>query len=264
MDILQQIKKYKEQEVSLIAKQFHESVLRDRELFKTPCKSLSVKLKGLSEPAFIAEFKRKSPSKGWIREAGDPSIIPPAYEQAGAAAISVLTDEHFFGAQPTDFATARERVTIPMLRKDFIISKYQVTESKSMGADIILLIASILSADQIDELAGYARELGMEVLLEIHNDKEISSISEHITLVGINNRNLRSFEVDVDHSLRLKELLPAHLPAIAESGISGADQVRKLFKAGFKGFLIGESFMKTDDPGKACADMIKLSQTTHA
>ena len=210
-----------------------------------------------SDSGIIAEFKRRSPSKGWINENAQPEDIIPGYEKAGASALSILTDEKFFGGTMRDIRTARPLTTLPIIRKDFIVDPYQVYQARIIGADAILLIAAALDVNQCNELAIQAHELGLEVLLEIHSEHELIYINDNIDMVGINNRNLGTFHTDVANSFRLAELLPTNKTLISESGISDPDTVRRLQIAGFKGFLMGETFMKTPDPARALKDFIK-------
>ncbi|MEO7446618.1 MAG: indole-3-glycerol phosphate synthase TrpC [Ferruginibacter sp.] len=212
--------------------------------------SLAKSVTGRSTPFIIAEFKRKSPSKGFINQQADVTKITPAYVEAGASALSILTDRQFFGGSTKDIFQARKN-EIPILRKDFIIDEYQVYASKVMGADIILLIAACLTPKEVKDLASCAHLLGMEVLLEIHEESELDYICSEIDFAGINNRNLKTFETDIDNSIRLAEKLPREIIKISESGIDNTAVVKKLFAAGFQGFLIGEQFMKQPDPGLA-------------
>lgn len=199
----------------------------------------------------IAEFKRKSPSKGWFKTKElEVEPVVTAYNKA-AAGISVLTDEPYFGGDLDDLIQTKVVTDIPVLRKDFIIDRWQIAESKAFGADVILLIAACLTPQQVKEFAGYAASLGLESILEIHNEAELDHYCEEVSMIGINNRSLQTFEVDIQTSLRLIEKLPAGKPAIAESGISSRDTIVTLRHAGFRGFLIGENFMKEDHPGKA-------------
>lgn len=204
----------------------------------------------------IAEFKRRSPSKGWIKQDAKIAEIVPAYEAAGAAALSILTDEKFFGGTLMDLRTARSLVNIPILRKDFIIDEYQLYQSKIVGADAILLIAAALEQEKCRELTEIAHQLGLEVLLEIHNESELDYITPEVDMVGINNRNLGTFHTTVDNSFRLAELLPKDTVLVSESGISDPNTVNQLCTHGFRGFLIGETFMKTTNPGKTLASFI--------
>lgn len=204
----------------------------------------------------IAEFKRRSPSKGWIKENAQISDIPPAYQAAGASALSILTDMEFFGGSLTDIQIARSLIQLPILRKDFIIDKFQIYQAHMAGADAILLIAAALKREQCKALAAKAHELGMEVLLEIHNEPELDYIDQHIDMVGVNNRNLGTFHTDVKNSFRLAKKLPSDILWVSESGISHPDTVRQLREAGFRGFLIGEHFMKSTDAGEALRDFV--------
>jgi indole-3-glycerol phosphate synthase len=204
-----------------------------------------------SNSGIIAEFKRRSPSKGWIHAGANVENIVKSYEASGAAAISSLTDEQFFGGGFTDFRKARSVIRkIPLLRKDFIVDEYQIYQSKAMGADVILLIAACLSPDETFRFTELAHELGMEVLLEIHNEEELAYIRPNIDVVGINNRDLKTFVTDIRHTIELAHKIPDDYVKISESGLSKPETVIKLRKAGFKGFLMGENFMKTEDPGE--------------
>lgn len=209
-----------------------------------------------SKSGIIAEFKRKSPSKGWIKEEGKPEIIPPSYSENGAAALSILTDEKYFGGNMSFLKTARKLVETPILRKDFIIDEYQLYQAKIIGADAVLLIAADLTKDECRNLAHTAHELQLETLLEIHSESELEYVGDCIDMVGVNNRNLGTFHTDVQNSFRLSELLPKDMLRVSESGISNPDTVNELRQAGFRGFLIGENFMKTENPGAALAEFI--------
>lgn len=204
----------------------------------------------------IAEFKRRSPSKGWINKDAVAGQIIPGYENAGAGAVSILTDEVFFGGGLTDIAEAGGLVTLPILRKDFILDEYQVVEAAKIGADAILLIAANLSAERVEQLAKTAKQNELEVLLEIHDRKELDHICPEIDLVGVNNRDLHTFKTDLRKSLDLGSLIPERFVKISESGINHPDDIRRLRDHGFKGFLIGERFMKTTNPAKACREFI--------
>lgn len=219
--------------------------------FNSECLSLAERLGENITSGIIAEFKRKSPSKGIINEKSGIEDVVTAYEKFGAAGISILTDETFFGGSNIDLLKAREAVNIPLLRKDFIIDEYQVVEAKSIGADVILLIAACLTRADVKKLSGVAQNIGLEVLLELHDERELDHICDHTKMIGINNRNLKTFEVDIERSLRMAEMIPDDFIKIAESGINNADTIRLFKENGFKGFLIGEHFMKEPDPGKA-------------
>ena len=210
-----------------------------------------------SESGIIAEFKRKSPSKGWIKEEGRADLIPLSYQQNGAAALSILTDKHFFGGHDDFIRQARQSgVTIPVLYKNFVIDEFQLYEAALCGASAVLLIAACLSRSLCGNLIEKAHSIGLEVLLEMHSEAELEYADLGPDLCGINNRNLGSFITDVENSFRLAERLPKEAVKVSESGISDPATVRDLRQAGFRGFLIGENFMKTSDPGLSLRDFI--------
>lgn len=229
-----------------------ESLLSDGSL---PHRSMRESLAS-SASGIIAEFKRKSPSKGWIKEEGKPDVVPASYCQNGASAISILTDEKYFGGTLRFIRIARPTVTCPILRKDFIVDEYQLYQAKAADADAVLLIAADLTKEECKTLAKKAHELQLETLLEVHSESELEYVGENIDMVGVNNRNLGTFHTDVANSYRLASLLPKDYLLVSESGISNPQTVRELRQAGFRGFLIGETFMKTPDPGKALHDFI--------
>ena len=240
-DILQQIIAHKHEEIELLC---------------APKPSLREALLA-SDTGIIAEFKRRSPSKGWIKEKGRADIIPLSYQQNGAAALSILTDEHYFGGSDEYIRQARQSgVTLPILYKNFVIDEAQLYAAALCGASAVLLIASCLSKQGCKRLMDKAHQLGMEVLLEMHSEQELEYAELCPDLCGINNRNLGSFVTNVDNSFRLAELLPKDAVKVSESGISNPDTVRALRQAGFRGFLIGETFMKTANPGQALNDFI--------
>ena len=240
-DILQSIIKTKQQEL---------------EQFYAPKPSLREALLQ-SDTGIIAEFKRRSPSKGWIKEDGRADIIPLSYQQNGAAALSILTDEHYFGGSDEYIRQARKSgVTLPILYKNFVIDEAQLYAAALCGASAVLLIAACLSKQACAALMNKAHALGLEVLLEMHSESELEYAELGPDLCGINNRNLGSFVTDVDNSFRLAERLPKDAVKVSESGISNPETVRLLRQAGFRGFLIGETFMKTADPGQALNDFI--------
>ena len=211
-----------------------------------------------SETGIIAEFKRKSPSKGWIHPKAQIADTIPAYEEAGASASSVLTDEMFFGGNPGDLCQARKIVTMPLLRKEFIIDEYQIYQAKAIGADAILLIAAAISREECNRFIQLAHRLGLEVLLELHDISELNYIeNSDADMIGINNRNLTTFETDINHSFEMIKKLPIEKLCISESGISDPETIKKLRKAGFRGFLMGENFMKHEQPGNALSAFIK-------
>lgn len=210
-----------------------------------------------TKTGIIAEFKRKSPSKGIINDKVSVEEVTTGYAAAGASALSVLTDKDFFMGHEDDLIAARKVNQIPVLRKDFMVDEYQIIEAKSIGADIILLIAACLTQQEIKDFAKLAKSLGLSTLLEVHGQEELDySINEYIDVVGVNNRNLKDFTVSIDTSLKLAETIPAEFLKISESAISNPETIKVLKKAGFNGFLIGENFMKTENPGKAMAEFI--------
>ncbi len=233
------------------------------------CRSMKYSLAN-SDTGIISEFKRRSPSKGWINEGAKAEIIPASYEAAGAAAISILTDEKFFGGSLRDIRTARPLVNIPILRKDFIIDEYQLLQARIVGADAVLLIAACLTPEQCSTLTAKAHVLGLEVLLEIHSPSELVYVNNEIDMVGVNNRNLGSFVTDIENSFRIADQLRETVQRtssasgnhhefpllVSESGISSPETIRRLRNAGFRGFLIGETFMKTASPGETLQNMI--------
>ncbi|MBQ2215096.1 MAG: indole-3-glycerol phosphate synthase TrpC, partial [Prevotella sp.] len=210
-----------------------------------------------SSSGIIAEFKRKSPSKGWIKEDGKANEIPLSYQQNGASAISILTDEKYFGGNDRFIKEARESgVTIPILYKNFVIDEYQLFQARLCGASAVLLIAADLSLVECKSLMHIAHELGLEVLLEMHEERELDYAELEPDMYGINNRNLGTFITDVQNSFRLASRLPEQVCKVSESGISNPDTVKMLRMAGFRGFLIGENFMKEHNPGQSLNDFI--------
>lgn len=211
-----------------------------------------------SESGIIAEFKRKSPSKGWIMEQGRAEDIPFSYQQNGAAALSILTDEKYFGGRDSFIKTAREnKVTLPILYKNFVIDEYQLFQARLCGASAVLLIAADLSLQECRSLLKTAHELNMEVLLEMHAESELDYAELEPDMCGINNRNLGTFITNVENSFRMAELLPKDVCKVSESGISDPRTVSELRSVGFSGFLIGECFMKTGNPGSALKAFIE-------
>ncbi|MDR2682858.1 MAG: indole-3-glycerol phosphate synthase TrpC [Dysgonamonadaceae bacterium] len=258
MNILQQICDHKRLEVAQQKKEMPFEYLQDfYHLTEHSPLSLRQALRD-SPTGIIAEFKRKSPSKGWIHPGAVAKETVRSYADAGAAAVSILTDTEFFGGGFFDFKKARKAVEgIPFLRKDFIVDEYQIHQSKVLGADAILLIAACLTKEEASRFASIARELGLEVLLEIHNADELDYISDAVDVVGVNNRDLTRFVTDVGISLQLADKIPPGCVRISESGLSDVSTVRTLRQAGYQGFLMGENFMKTPDPGQALADFIR-------
>lgn len=212
----------------------------------------------------IAEYKRRSPSLGVINAQATVEQTTAGYVRAGASALSVLTDTEFFGGSYQDLTTARELNACPILRKDFMIDEYQILEARAMGADVILLIAGILEADEVKRLGAFARSLGLESLLEVHDRQELErTLCQEVDLIGVNNRNLKDFSVSVDTSRELAALIPDQFIKVSESGISKPETVQDLMRYGYRGFLMGEAFMKTSQPEQVCAAFIRqLKQLT--
>ncbi len=258
-DILQEIVAHKRQEVERFKRELSEQEIHRRvePLLEFYPASMGAALKK-SDTGIIAEFKRKSPSKGWIKEEGRAEEIPLSYQTNGAAALSILTDEHYFGGSDSFITTAKHAgVQIPVLYKNFIIDEYQLFQARLCGASAVLLIAADLTKDDCKALTHTAHELGLEVLLEMHAEEELEYAELEPDMCGINNRNLGSFVTNVENSFRLAALLPQEAVKVSESGISDPDTVRKLREAGFRGFLIGETFMKEANPGEALATFIR-------
>lgn len=252
MNILDEIVLRKQEEVAVAKVNKPIKELEDSDYFSRVPYSFREFLLDPEKTGIIAEFKRSSPSKGLINGQAKVAEVTVGYAAAGASALSVLTDLDFFGGSYVDLAFARENNSIPILRKDFLIDAYQVIESKAMGADIILLIAAILSPAQISEFAAQAKSLGLNVLLEVHSWEELQrSITSNIDAIGVNNRNLGNFTVNLQNSFDLVTEIPDGVMKISESAISEPETITALRKAGFNGFLIGENFMKTDDPAAA-------------
>jgi indole-3-glycerol phosphate synthase len=256
MNILETIIEHKKIEVAERKKVIPQQVLMETQQFNKKCFSLIESLTREGSTGIIAEFKRKSPSKGFINEHANVVEVTRGYTQAGAACLSVLTDTNFFGGSIADLVDARVN-NIPILRKDFIIDEYQIAEAKAMGADVILLIAACLTPSEVQSLAKYAMAIGLEVLLELHDEIELSHICDETILVGINNRNLKDFKVDIDASLRMAKLISNDKIKIAESGISDVSMIHTFKNAGFKGFLIGEMFMKEANPALAFDNFVQ-------
>jgi len=255
MNILDKIVAHKKQELHKTKQKVSVKELEYYRHFSSGVPSLKKSLKENTDFPIIAEFKRKSPSKGNINPDAQPREVITGYQEAGAAAISVLTDNRFFGGNNDDLSTARDLTDRPIIRKEFIIDPYQVYEAKAIGASAILLIAAILEKKQARDLAALANYLGMEVLMEIHDQQEIELLNIYVDMVGINNRNLKTFDVNLEHAANLASILPTEFLPIAESGIHSAKDVLFLKEAGFKGFLMGEYFMKHKDPGEACMQL---------
>ncbi len=257
MNILDKIVANKKKEVQRAKSSTSYAALEESDLFQRDCYSFKDFLLDPERTGIIAEFKRKSPSKGIINDKVSVKKVTNGYAAAGASALSVLTDRNFFMGQKADLVVARQANTIPVLRKDFMIDEYQVIEAKSLGADIILLIAAILTPDEIQKLATLAKSLGLNVLLEVHNLQELErSINPNLDAIGVNNRNLADFSVSVSTSFNLAPHIPNEFLKISESAISNPETIKELKLAGFSGFLIGENFMKQEDPGAAMMEFV--------
>lgn len=256
MNILDKIIEHKKEEVARNKQFLSAEQLMQKPFFSRTVISLKQFLLDETKTGIIAEFKRKSPSKGIINNNADVLDVTKAYTENGASGLSVLTDTHFFGGSADDLRKARVN-DIPILRKDFIVEKYQLTEAKAMGADVILLIAACLSPENVQELAFFAKSLNLEVLLEIHNEAELEHICDEVDLVGVNNRDLKTFTVDINRSIELSKQIPADKIKIAESGISNIETINRFKQSGFKGFLMGENFMKEKDPGEAFKQFVQ-------
>ncbi len=230
--------------------------LEKSQYYNRTCISISKTLQEPGATGIIAEHKRKSPSKGVINDQLNVNDVVFAYQQAGASAISILTDQAFFGGSNDDILTVRNSISIPILRKEFIVDEYQIHEAKSIGADLILLIASCLKPSEVKTYAKLANQLGMEVLLELHDKDEFSHICDEAQLVGINNRSLKTFSVNIERSLEMAAKLPSQKIKVAESGINHASEVKIFREHGYKGFLIGENFMKSSHPGDSLRSFI--------
>ncbi|NJM15802.1 MAG: indole-3-glycerol phosphate synthase TrpC [Bacteroidales bacterium] len=256
MNILQEITAHKKGVIDNRKKLVPVSRLESSEWFNRTPYSFKNAINNANNRAIIAEFKRKSPSKGIINDISLVEEVTCGYADAGAACLSVLTDQKYFHGKNADLMVARVFNNIPILRKDFIVSEYQVIEAKAIGADAILLIANCLTKKETLVFADLARSLGLGVLLEVHNEQELDTINEFVDVVGVNNRNLETFEVSLETSVLLSEKIPSEFVKISESGISNIKAIEDLAKFGYQGFLIGENFMREDYPGEACKAFI--------
>ncbi len=257
MNILDKIIADKQQEVSLRKSIIPVHQLENSVLFERKENSLATALRN-SNTGIIAEHKRRSPSKAVINQKVSVQDVATGYENAGVCGMSVLTDGKYFGGSMDDLLLARASVQMPLLRKEFIIDEYQLLEAKAYGADVILLIAAVLTKEQIKSLSQFAKSLSLDVLLEVHNEEELQkSIMPSLDMLGVNNRNLKTFEVSTDISKQLSEQIPDDFVKVSESGISSIEAIQDLQQYGYKGFLIGENFMKTENPGSSAIDFIK-------
>ena len=257
MNILNKIVANKKVEVIQKKKLFPISFLETSPLFNRQCNSLVKKIK-IDDFGIIAEFKRRSPSKREINSSLSVTNVAKEYEDSGVSGMSVLTDGKYFSGSLEDLILSRSVSGLPLLRKDFIIDEYQIIEAKANGADVILLIAAILSRNEIQNFSSLANNFGLEVLLEVHNLEEIEkSIMPTINLFGVNNRDLKTFEVSLETSRNLAEKIPDQFLKVSESGISDPNSIKELIEFGYEGFLIGENFMKSNHPGDTAKDFIK-------
>ena len=260
MNILDRIVVDKRKEVAIKKTLIPQKQLEQSLLFERSTTSLAKALRN-SQTGIIAEHKRRSPSKSLINQSLSVSEVALGYESAGACGMSVLTDTKYFGGTLEDIIQARATVKMPLLRKEFIIDPYQIIEAKAYGADVILLIAAILSTEEIKELSEQAKRLSLDVLLEVHNQQEIQkSLMDSIDMLGVNNRNLKTFEVDINMSKSLSEYIPDQFVKVSESGISNVETIITLKQYGYQGFLIGENFMKTENPGANAQEFITQLQ----
>jgi len=254
MTILDNIIAHKKQEVAqrkalISVAELEKSLFFDR-------KTLSIRKFLDTHNGIIAEFKRKSPSKGWINQFAEVETVTTGYAQAGVSGLSILTDHKFFGGTAADLALARTLNQVPVLRKEFIVDEFQILEAKAFGADFILLIAACCQKEEIGRWATFAKSLGLEVLMEVHEESELELCHPALDVVGVNNRNLKTFEVNIENSVRLVDKIPKEFKKISESGISDSKSIHYLRQVGFEGFLIGENFMKTANPAQACSQFV--------
>jgi indole-3-glycerol phosphate synthase len=257
MNILDKIIAHKKQEIAQLRTEVQlEKLIKSPGFKRTPL-SLKASLTDPNSTGIIAEFKRQSPSKGIINNKVSIVEVTNGYLEAKVAAQSILTDTHFFGGTILDVMQARAiNETTPILRKDFIVDGFQIVEAKAIGADVILLIAACLTKEELKNYGKLAEDLGLDVLYEVHNKQELDKIDLDHKIIGINNRNLKTFEVDLEHSIELASHIPDSCIKVSESGISDPRIITGLKEYGFQGFLIGENFMKTEDPGYACQEFI--------
>ena len=257
MKILDKIVRDKKLEVDKLSSNSSIKELENSSLFSRQCISLKDSILK-SSGGIICEFKRRSPSNNNINYKSNISEVVKGYQKAGAAGLSILTNKQYFDGDIQDILEIRDITSIPILRKEFIISEYQIIEAKSIGSDAILLIASILSKEEIKNYSSLAKNIGLEVLFEIHDAEELEKISgENIDIIGVNNRNLDTLEIDLQNSVDLYNKIPNSFVKISESGISEVESILKLREVGYQGFLIGEKFMRTDNPFESAYNFIK-------
>lgn len=257
MSILKEISEAKRDEVNRRKQATSIAMLEQSANFARTPISLKRQLQKDSTTGIIAEFKHRSPSKGVINAHAAAYETAQGYETAGASAMSVLTESNFFGGCDQDLIDARRAISLPILRKDFIIDAFQITEAKALGADVVLLIAALLDKQQLTDLYQYASSIGLEALIEVHDAKELDKLPVRIEIIGVNSRNLSNFKVDLQHTAEIAGLLPQHALRIAESGISSVEDYITLKEMGFSGFLMGEFFMREQNPPLACAKFIE-------
>jgi len=258
MNILDKIVAFKLKEVAQRKEVKPVAALEQSPMFERSVNSLREALLQENSSGIIAEFKRQSPSAGIINDKVSVEGVTRGYVQAGASGLSVLTDSEFFGGSSADLELAREtNPKTPILRKDFIVDAYQILEAKAMGADVILLIAECLDQEQVVQLSTFAKKLGLDVLMEIHSGEQLEKLNPNIDIVGVNNRNLKTFKTSLEASFELAEQIPVEFVKISESGISNPQAIVALRSQGYRGFLIGENFMRTADPGESCAEFIR-------
>ncbi len=256
MTTLETIIEHKKIEVTQREALYPVELLKQTNYFNSPTVSLSAYLQRPDKSGIIAEFKKQSPSAGVINKYLSVEKTSIGYMQAGASALSILTDTIFFGGTSQDLTTARKYNFCPILRKDFIINEYQIIESKSIGADAILLIAAVLSKESVIQLTDFAHSLGLEVLLELHHPDELVKLYDKVDVVGVNNRDLSTMKIDIQQSFLMADLIPKHIIKVSESGIENTDTIIKLKEVGYQGFLIGSHFMKQPHPHLACKEFI--------
>lgn len=258
MNLLEEITNSKKLEVSQCKEKYPESKLQKSKMFERIPLRLTDFIRDPEKTGIIAEFKRKSPSRGIINSESTVEEVTTGYFRSGASGLSILTDNKFFGGSLNDLKRARHLNPIPILRKDFTIDEYQVTEARAAGADAILLIAAILDRKRTMELAQFARSIDLQVVLEIHDSVELDHMNEYVDIIGVNNRDLRTFAVDTERSVELACFLPPGVVKISESGITSPVIIKRLRNCGYNGFLVGENFMRTTEPAKAFSEFVQL------
>ncbi|MBI3519271.1 MAG: indole-3-glycerol phosphate synthase TrpC [Bacteroidetes bacterium] len=264
MNTLEKIIEHKRKEVKENEALYPVELLKKSNYYNSPTVSLAAYIQRKDKSGIIAEFKKQSPSAGVINKYLSVEKTSIGYMQAGASALSILTDKPFFGGSSEDLSTARKYNFCPILRKDFIVDEYQIVESKSIGADAILLIAAVLTEGEIIQFTDVAHQLGLEVLLELHHPEEIKKIYDKVNIVGVNNRDLNTMKIDISQSFLMADLIPKHMVKISESGIENPQTICDLKKAGYQGFLIGSHFMKQPHPHLACKEFIsELNLVAH-